>query len=88
MKYQEIDNVDIAFEKFEFAFNQLLEIVAPYPIPNGDRTGKSIWFDKTLNNSICKSIHLHKLWKKGQKEPRQIKTNTIKAKKHYYEQKS
>ena len=96
IKYQEVDDVDNAFQKFEIAFNQVFEVFAPYRIPNGNRTGKPIWFDKTLKNLICKRNQLHKTWKKDKKNRGKIDKfkglrtkveKTIKAKKkHYYEQ--
>ena len=91
-----MDDVDNAFQKFEIAFNQVFEVFAPYRIPNGNGTGKPIWFDKTLKNLICKRNQLHKSWKKDKKNRGKLDKfkglrtkveKTIKAKKkHYYEQ--
>ena len=64
IKYHEVDDVDNAFDKFEIAFNQVFEVFAPYRVPNGNRTGKPFWFDKSLKNLICKRNQLHKSWKK------------------------
>ena len=67
IKYEEVDDVDIAFEKFEIAFNKVFEMFAPYRITNGNRTGKPIWFVKTMKNLIGKRNQLHKSWKKNKK---------------------
>ena len=95
IKYQETDDVDNAFEKFEIAFNQVCEVFAPYRIPNGNRTGKPIWFDKTLKNLSRKRNQLHKSWKKDKKDRGKLDKieglrnkveKTIKAKKkHFFE---
>ena len=97
IRYQETENINSAFNRFDNTFKEVLAMVAPYRRSSRNTIKKPNWLDKNMKNLIRKRNQSHKSWKMDRQNNQKLKKfkalrtkveKTIKAKKNfYYEQK-